>query len=378
MTRTDESVGQTDPNFAIAVKVDKVQLLYRQSGHAVLASLIGGGLWAAVVWQGLNESGRSALSAWLLALVLMSVVRLVLFITYRRRNPQGEAVLPWLPPYVATLIASSLVWGVGSLLVVPSDSMFLMVVTYVFLIGLAGSALSAYGVFVWLAVAVICAVLLPILFVFVSKGEITSVLLAIAGFWSFLSSMRGVSVHSKAMDESFRLAHELREATQIATAQADTDALTGLRNRRAFSEGADSVLKLAARDRHESAVLVIDIDNFKQINDVFGHAAGDVSLVCVARLLEHELRRSDVCGRLGGDEFVVLLPNATLEAARGVAEKLLNSVTAKPLLVGGKAIDMTLSIGIAVGAGTSYDLLRRADSAMYQAKRNGKNQVAVG
>jgi diguanylate cyclase len=378
MTPTDDLTLATELSFATAVKVDKVQLLYRQSGHAVLASLIGGGLWAAIVWQGLNEPGRAALSAWLLTLVLMSVARLALFIAYRRRNPQGEAVLRWLPPYVVTLIASSLVWGVGALLVVPGDSLFLMVVTYVFIIGLAGSALSAYGLFVWLAVAVICAVLLPILFVFLSKGEITPVLLAVAGFWSFLSSMRGVSVHSTAMDESFRLAHELREATRIATAQADTDGLTGLRNRRAFSEVADSVLKLAARDRHESAVLVIDLDNFKQINDLFGHAAGDVSLVCVARLLEHELRRSDVCGRLGGDEFVVLLPNASLEAARGVAEKLLNAVTAKPLLVDGKAIDMTLSIGIAVGAGTSYDLLRRADSAMYEAKRNGKNQVSVG
>ena len=376
--RAEQSSSPSDPTFAVAVKIDKLQLLYRQSGHVVLASLIGGGLWAGIVWQGLDGSGRAALSVWLVALVLTSALRLGLFLAHRRVNPQNEAVLRWLPPYVITLVLSSLVWGIGTLLVVPGDSPYLLVVTYVFIIGLSGSALSAYGVFVWMAVAVICTVLLPILLLFMTKGQTTTTLLAIAGFWSFISSMRGVSVHSTALDESFRLAHELRNATRIATAQAQTDALTGLKNRRAFGEAADIVLKLVSRERQQAAMMVIDIDNFKQINDALGHAAGDASLVHVARLLESQLRRSDVYGRVGGDEFVVLLPNATIDAASSVAEKLCEAAAAHPQQLDGKSINISLSIGVVMGDADSDELLRRADIAMYEAKRNGKNQVAIG
>ena len=376
--RADESAPPGDATFAVAVKIDKVQLLYRQSGHVVLAALIGGGLWAGIVWQGLDEAGRTALTVWLLALALTSALRLGLFLAYRRRNPQNEAVLRWLAPYVITLMLSSLVWGIGTLLVVPGNSLFLLVVTYVFLIGLSGSALSAYGVFVWMAVAVICSVLMPMLLLLMSRSETTTTLLAIAGFWSFISSMRGVSVHSTAMDESFQLAHELRNATRIATAQAQTDGLTGLKNRRAFGETADMVLKLVARERQQGAMMVIDVDNFKQINDAFGHAAGDASLAHVARLLEGQLRRSDICGRIGGDEFVVLLPNTTIDAARGVAEKLCEAAASHPVMIDGESIGISLSIGIAMGDSDSEALLRRADIAMYEAKRKGKNQVVVG
>jgi diguanylate cyclase (GGDEF)-like protein len=376
--RADESIPPGDSTFAVAVRIDKVQLLYRQSADVVLASLIGGGLWAGIVWQGLDDAGRSALTLWLLALAIASALRLGLFFGYRRSNPQHAAVLPWLAPYVVTLMLSSLVWGIGTLLVVPTDSPFLLVVTYVFIIGLSGSALSAYGVFIWLAVLVICTVLLPIVFLFMSKGETTAILLAIAGFWSFIASMRGVSVHSAAMDESFRLAHELRDATRVATLQAQTDGLTGLKNRRAFGEAADAVLRLVARERQQAAMLVIDVDDFKQINDVFGHAAGDASLEQVARLLERQLRRSDICGRAGGDEFVVLLPNTTVTAARAVAEKLCKAAASNPVLLDGKAINISLSIGIATGDADCDAMLRRADSAMYEAKRNGKNQVAAG
>ena len=376
--RAEQSLPQGDATFAVAVKIDKLQLLYRQSGHVVLAALVGGALWAGIVWHGLNEAGRAALTVWLLALVLTSAFWLGLFLAHRRVNPQNEAVLRWLTPYVITLMLSSLVWGVGTLLVVPSDSPYLLVVTYVFIVGLSGSALSAYGVFVWMAVAVICTVLLPILLLFMTKGETTMTLLAIAGFWSFISSMRGVAVHSTALDESFRLAHELRNATRVAMAEAQTDGLTGLKNRRAFGDAADTVLKLVARERQQAAMMVIDIDNFKKINDAFGHAAGDASLTHMASLLQSHLRRSDICGRVGGDEFVVLLPNSTVDAAHGVAEKLCEAVAARPVLFDGNTISISLSIGVATGDSDSDTLLRRADSAMYEAKRKGKNQVAMG
>jgi diguanylate cyclase len=365
-----------DSEFQTSVKIDKLQLLYRQSSHAVLGSLIAGVIWAAIIWQHPQEASRSAVSIWLLALALASGARLTLFLTYRRMKPEGAAVLRWQLPYVVTLVVSSVIWGLGCVLVVPPDSRLLLVVTYVFIVGLAGAALSGYGVYLWLSLLIIVIVMTPIVVVLLSTGEAMTILLAIAGLWFFITSMRGLSIHNKTVDESFRLAHELRRATQIAQWQAQMDGLTGLKNRSAFIDAADAVIKVIVRDRQAATMLVIDIDSFKEINDTHGHAAGDTALVCVAEVFRTTLRQSDLCGRLGGDEFAILLPNTSLEAARIVAEKLRATVENEPIVFSGASIPITLSVGIAAGQADAESLIGQADGAMYQAKRRGKNQIA--
>jgi diguanylate cyclase len=367
---------QIDSGFHAEVRVDKLKLLYRQSAHSVLATLIAGGLWAAIVWIQAGESTKSALSYWLFALAVTSAIRVALFWTYRQANPEGDAVLRWQKPYLVTFLLSALVFGVGTILVVPMDSILLLLVTYVFLVGMAGAALSSFGVFIGLTVVGISILLLPILVLFVAKGEALTILLAVAGFGFFITTMRGLSIHNSTVDDSFRLAHQLRETTRVAKQQAQTDWLTGLRNRRAFVETAEAVLSLVSREQYPATMMMIDIDGFKQINDGFGHAAGDVALSHLAALLTETLRRSDVCGRLGGDEFVVLLPRTTIEGARGVAYKLCKLAASQLINYEGKLISITLSIGLAAGPGDCESLMQRADDAMYTAKRNGKNQFA--
>jgi diguanylate cyclase (GGDEF)-like protein len=163
-----------------------------------------------------------------------------------------------------------------------------------------------------------------------------------------------------------RLAHEARH-----------DALTGLANRSLFSLRVEAAL---ARDDNAPAVMFLDLDDFKHVNDSLGHAAGDALLVTVAERLRASLREDDLAARLGGDEFAVLLEHAptTVEAERA-ADRVLGGLLA-PLSVEGHVVRVHASIGVALasrGASTAEQLLRNADLAMYAAKAGGRSRCAI-
>jgi diguanylate cyclase (GGDEF)-like protein len=160
---------------------------------------------------------------------------------------------------------------------------------------------------------------------------------------------------------------------------ATTDFLTGLPNRREFMTRLDEQQARLQRGDGAAAVLMLDIDLFKSINDAHGHAAGDVVLRHVAGLLRACLRKIDTLGRVGGEEFAVLLPGADMAAAGLFAERLRQCVAAAPLrLTQGATVKVTISIGIALMSGADPDYgaaLVRADQALYCAKRGGRNRV---
>jgi len=158
------------------------------------------------------------------------------------------------------------------------------------------------------------------------------------------------------------------------THQAFHDPLTGLANRVLFLDRVSHALSLVRRHDQMLAVLFVDLDGFKTINDSLGHAAGDRLLAVVAQRLETCVRTSDTVARLGGDEFALLIEDATDDrAAAEVAERVAASVR-HPILIEGKEVFMTASIGIATARdeGNASDLLRNADMAMYVAKSRGK------
>ncbi len=159
--------------------------------------------------------------------------------------------------------------------------------------------------------------------------------------------------------------------------QAQTDPLTGLLNRTAFSERLATATASIDPDS-PPAVLFVDIDDFKTVNDTLGHAAGDDLLATVAARLSADVRGDDVVARLGGDEFAVLLTTADGERLRDVADRLLSSLRA-PIALAGTVLSVTASIGGALGApgDTAERLLQGADAAMYAAKRSGKDSRAL-
>jgi diguanylate cyclase (GGDEF)-like protein len=160
---------------------------------------------------------------------------------------------------------------------------------------------------------------------------------------------------------------------------ATTDALTGLANRRHLLEVGERLFKIAARADRPMAAVMIDVDHFKPINDVYGHGAGDAVLREVAERCQGELRDSDLLGRYGGDELVALLPETGAEGAVGVADRIRDAVTGQPVHQGGGVLVLTLSLGVADSEGCRDldGLLHHADMALYEAKRRGRDQAAV-
>lgn len=161
---------------------------------------------------------------------------------------------------------------------------------------------------------------------------------------------------------------------------AQTDALTGLKNRRSFLEVAEQALRQSQRTGAPLALCMLDIDHFKAINDNLGHAAGDAVLVQVAALCTHQLREQDLIGRYGGEEFIIALPNTDAEDAILIAERLRARIEQYRLGGIGEALGLTVTIGIsqlAEGEETLDAALQRADHALYEGKREGRNRLKV-
>ncbi len=168
-----------------------------------------------------------------------------------------------------------------------------------------------------------------------------------------------------------------------------SDPLTGVFNRRRFDEALESQLAYARRYGRGGALLIADLDRFKQINDEFGHGAGDEALRAVARVLAANLRQTDTLGRdagglvarLGGDEFALLLPEADAAAAEAVASRLVATIAAEPLEVDGRELKLGISVGVATfdeeGCPTAKDLLAAADRAMYVVKAAGGGGASI-
>jgi diguanylate cyclase (GGDEF)-like protein len=163
---------------------------------------------------------------------------------------------------------------------------------------------------------------------------------------------------------------------------ADHDSLTGVLNRRRFTEELDRWIGYSRRYGGQGAVLVIDVDRFKSVNDAFGHAIGDQVLARLGALLRERVRGTDVVGRLGGDEFTVLLPRADVEQSVAVATAVLDKLRSEgTVTMTGRSIEVTASIGVGhFGQGVDVDsqqVLRNADIAMYEAKEAGRDRVQV-
>lgn len=155
------------------------------------------------------------------------------------------------------------------------------------------------------------------------------------------------------------------------------DALTGISNRRALDELAARAIATAQRNGESLAMLMLDADHFKHINDIYGHEGGDEALKTLTSVLQHSLRSDAMLGRVGGEEFVVVLPHADESSARATAESLRAAVESTPFHIQHERVLLRVSIGIAVMERDDdfSSLLRRADQAMYAAKRAGRNCV---
>lgn len=181
------------------------------------------------------------------------------------------------------------------------------------------------------------------------------------------------------MLKSIRDITEKKKVQETLTILATTDSLSGLYNRTEFMKLFQRKFSWVKRHNEKLSLLMMDIDLFKNINDTFGHAAGDEVIRTIGKIMMTSFRKTDFAGRLGGDEFVVLLKNTSLEEAKGVAEKFRETVSRRKVIYGEQEISFTVSIGAAVISSDNNssieDILKQADDALYKAKAKGRDCV---
>ena len=189
----------------------------------------------------------------------------------------------------------------------------------------------------------------------------------------------GVSFHAY-VDRSMSYFKRMRNYNEQLQDLASHDPLTRVFNAGAYYRACDQQIYASQRSNQPSAVLFIDLDHFKSINDTFGHAVGDDVLRAVAQSLQSNVRRSDILGRIGGEEFSVFLPNTDVKGAELLAETLRTAIESIQIEVDGVRLKITASIGV---AGKRFDqqtmqaIQQHADQAMYEAKRGGRNRVST-
>ena len=357
------------------IHIEKIKLLYLHSLIPAILSGVAGLFLVAALWTSAN---RQHLLIWLIVTLLLACIRILLIGKFQREKPQGDAVLKWEKPYAISLLAVFLSWSAGLIGIMPTDNLSAVFIINTFSIGLAGAAISWYSPLRYLQMASISLALIPMIVVLLTLGRDEALWVGIAAFFMYISCMITSVLLQKTFNGNLELAYDLNVARKHAENLASTDALTGLNNRRAFFDKAESLFAYCKRNNQPISALMLDIDHFKKINDSFGHSAGDIALRNLARLLKNNLRDSDLSCRFGGEEFAVLLPNTNLDEACEMAHSLRNlMMTSTIALADENLLSLTASFGVSAHGESVEDLLNHADAAMYLAKNGGRNHVMV-
>ncbi|WP_409314342.1 diguanylate cyclase [Pseudomonas putida] len=338
-----------------------------------------GSFLAAVMlcWLGWERFDQQRVMVWMTLLGLSTGVRTAMFFAYLRAPANQRTAERWEWRYWVTLMLSAAIWGWGAFAVMPADDALGQTLIMLFAVGMSVSAVSCYSSYRNMTLVSMGLVLLP------STGWLLlqpstlqqGIALAVLVFaWFVVSATQSLS---SALTTAWRLKHEMQRAHRLAMVASCTDELTGLNNRRAFFDNASAQHVRCRETGTFMAVLMLDVDHFKQINDTFGHAAGDQVLQRIGAAISASLRDNDIAGRLGGEEFAILLPNTPPDTAIEVAERL-RALIAK-LRVNDEH-PVTASIGLALAKAPATELgalLSSADSAMYLSKVSGRNRVTV-
>jgi diguanylate cyclase (GGDEF)-like protein len=292
-------------------------------------------------------------------------------------------------------VALGALWGVLVWILFPIANADERAMLVVFMIALTGGSVSFFSSSPLASLGFFLPYMSPLLVMTVrfdqtdlpTLSSVVAVFILTAMFFTrtaweeFVASVRLLVERDQALAESKASSKQLAQALSRMQDLAMVDELTGLKNRRAFFDDAEPAVAAARRRKQPIAVALLDLDFFKDVNDTYGHAVGDVVLKEVARRITSTLREEQIVGRLGGEEFVALLPDTTPAQALIAIERVRKAIGASqiPLPGGGPAITVTVSGGIAPvledeGLESVIDL---ADKAMYRAKGLGRDRVEV-
>ncbi|MHC8305548.1 GGDEF domain-containing protein [Pseudomonas sp. PB3P13] len=365
-----------DQEMVIAqqVRSDRLHQLFHQSFSAVFGSFLAAVMLCWLCW---DRFDHRVITWWLAILTGSALLRLLMFALYFQRDAGALEPQRWERAYWITLVLSAGIWGAGALALMPPNDLLAQALVMLFTVGMSVSAVSRYSAYRYMTLVSIGLVLFPCTFwlLFQPSSIQFGMAIAVLVFTSFVAS--ATRKMSDALETAFRLTREMELAHRLSLHAAQTDELTGLKNRRAFFAEAYMLFNHCKINRVPLCAVMLDMDHFKQINDSYGHQAGDQVLRQMGVLVGQCFRESDITGRMGGEEFAVLLPDTSIDLATAIAEQLTRSISG---LMTGPVHRITASLGVAAMEVNDIDLhslLNNADRALYRAKARGRNQVAV-
>ena len=381
MTATPD-VRSRDSDDNVNIPLEQVKIVFAAVPLSLAANLINSIILSAALWA---LVAHAFILTWFFAISAASVFR---WYTYRRFTATTEASRAdpsWRSlAAIGTLLTGAL-WGSTALFLFPADSMVHQVFLAFVIAGISAGAVTTLSAVYGLAAGFLLLTLGPMMWRFLAAdhvlGHTMALMTALFALMIVVSSGR---LHRTIL-ESLRIRNERRQAERTIRHQAFYDQLTRLPNRRLLLDRLHREMARSIRHGHMGAVLFLDLDHFKTINDSLGHRIGDKLLQSVAARLLRRLRGEDTIARIGGDEFVALIPEIGASDGNAVANTQqlaieLLELFRHPFTIEGHTLHLSASIGVTLfpmGQQDPEDLLQQADVAMYSAKESGRDTTQL-
>ena len=359
-----------------------VRIIYSSVPLTLIAVLANSVVLSIVQW---GVIAHSTILTWFGVTNGLSLVRLGLYLKFRKLGEEGEVPVFWFHLALLISAASGLTWGAVAIWLFPENDYIHQVFTAFVIAGMCAGAVTTLSPMLSSAFTFILFAMLPVIVRFFQEGtDINYAMAAMALLFAVmvLSTSRKLNYTIR---ESLLLRYERVLAEERIQHQAHYDALTQLPNRRLLIGRLKQEIARSVRHKHIGAVLFLDLDHFKTINDSLGHTVGDALLKQVASRINQRMRDEDTAARLGGDEFIILLsevgdgPDEAMDHVMKLAEKILHLFD-NPFYIDGHELHVTVSIGIALFPlieSSTEQLLQKSDVAMYEAKKAGRNTIRL-
>jgi diguanylate cyclase (GGDEF)-like protein len=361
------------------VHFELVNILFRQIKHMLWAEALAATIVLFVLWF---QGNKALLLGWYGFMILLTgVPRCYLARTYARASLRDKQNTRWETVLTGLLFVTGIGWGFAGTFLLPPNNGLNQVIIICLLIGVAAAANPFYSPIKKIYATFLVPTLFSSVVILITKGTNLYIFSGIAlfafGDLMLIISMISSTLIAKTLTlsiQNMELTSNLLKINNILERRASQDTLTELPNRQSFNENLSLAIADAEQREKKLALLFLDLDKFKKVNDTFGHDYGDLLLIIIAQRIKQNLRMTDTAGRMGGDEFMILLDDvntgSTDTIIPSLAENICRSI-AEPIYIKDKVIHITASIGISVFPNDSSDektLIKCADMAMYMSK----------
>jgi len=376
----DERSRDTDDG--INIRLEQARIIYSAVPLSLAAILINSSILSVVFWDIVPHHVNLS---WLSATYAISLYRWVILKQFNAASDASRKDGRWRIAFGLGVVSSGAVWGAASVFLFPYDSMLHQLLLAFVIAGMSAGAVTTLSAIYGFCVAFLMLTLGPLIWSFAIAGNAISSTMAIMTALFSLMVIGSSKRLNQMIMETLQTRNERRQAQETIRYQALYDELTDLPNRRLLLERLAQEMSRSKRHGHMGAVLFLDLDHFKKINDSLGHRVGDTVLQAVAKRIRRRLRQEDIASRLGGDEFVVLIPEVgdSPDLAAANTEYLaleLRELFREPFIVDDHRLHLSASVGIALFPmehEDPEDLLQQADVAMYSAKELGRDNIQL-